>query len=127
MPPLNRIVLYVRDIEAIAAFYERHFGFVAHRQQGDRIVELKHSAGGASLMLHQAGKAQKAGQSTVKLVFDVEDVPSFCEDRAKHGLVFGPLHQADGYIFANGRDPGGNPISVSSRAYRAGSDAYRSV
>ncbi len=117
---LCRIVLYVRDMEATAAFYERHFGFVAHRQQRDRIVELKHPAGGASLMLHQAGKAQRSGQSTVKLVFDVEDVPGFCEERAKHGLVFGPLHQADGYVFANGHDPCGNPISLSSRAYRRG-------
>jgi hypothetical protein len=28
-------------------------------------------------MVHQAGKAQKQGQSAVKLVFDVEDVAAF--------------------------------------------------
>jgi hypothetical protein len=30
-------------------------------------------------MLHQAGKAQKTGQSTVKLVFDAENVEAFSE------------------------------------------------
>ena len=116
--PLNRIVLYVRDLEATAIFYERHFGFRAYRQTGDRIVELVNPAGGASLMLHQAAKGQKRGQSTVKLVFDVEDVEAFSGRCAKDGLIFGALHRADGYVFANGRDPSDNPISISSRAFR---------
>jgi hypothetical protein len=34
---------------------------------------------GTNLMLHQAGKAQKTGQSTVKLVFDAENVEAFSE------------------------------------------------
>ncbi|MDX8500114.1 VOC family protein [Mesorhizobium sp. VK4C] len=116
--PLNRIVLYVRDLEATVTFYERHFGFRAHRDDGDRIVELVSSAGGASLMLHPAAKGQKSGQSTVKLVFDVEDVEAFAARGAKDGLEFGALHRADGYAFANARDPSGNPISISSRAFR---------
>ncbi|HEX8049272.1 MAG TPA: VOC family protein, partial [Rhizobium sp.] len=29
-----------------------------------------------------------------------------------------PLHQADGYVFANAKDPSGNPIAISSRAFR---------
>lgn len=69
-------------------------------------------------MLYQAGKAQKTGQSTVKLVFDVEDVAPFSEKCAAAGLEFGALHHADGYVLANARDPSGNPISISSRAFR---------
>jgi hypothetical protein len=34
---------------------------------------------GTNLMLHQAGKAQKTGQSTVKLVSDAENVEAFSE------------------------------------------------
>ncbi|WP_280823972.1 VOC family protein [Pseudaminobacter soli (ex Li et al. 2025)] len=115
---LNRIVLYARNVAGIVDFYERHFGFEAHRQEGDRIVELICPNGGANLLIHQAGKAQKVGQSAVKLVLDVEDVEAFREACAKNGLNFGPLHQADGYVFANARDPNGNSISISSRAYR---------
>ncbi|TPJ66276.1 VOC family protein [Mesorhizobium sp. B2-7-1] len=116
--PLNRIILYVRNIETAVTFYERHFGFKAHREEGDRIVELVNPAGCASLMLHLAAKGQKRGQSTVKLVFDVEDIETFAAGSAKEGLEFGALHRADGYVFANARDPSDNPISISSRAFR---------
>ncbi|MGV1755427.1 VOC family protein [Rhizobium sp. A22-96] len=116
--PLGRITLYVRDVEATIDFYERHFGFKPLRQEGDRIVELLASDGGANLMIHQAGKAQKMGQVLVKLVFDVENVDAFRAKCAGDGLEFGPLHQADGYVFANAKDPSGNPIAISSRAFR---------
>jgi predicted enzyme related to lactoylglutathione lyase len=117
-PQLNRIVLYARDVEATVRFYERHFGFEAHREDGDRIVELGNPDGGASLMLHPASKGQKTGQSVVKLVFDVEDVEGFRARSANQGLMFGALHKGDGYVFANAHDPCGNAISISSRAFR---------
>jgi len=116
--PLGRLVLYVRDVEATIGFYEKHFGFKPLRQDGDRIVELLAPDGGANLMIHPAAKAQKMGQSLVKLVFDVEHVEAFRTKCASQGLEFGPLHQADGYVFANAKDPCGNSISISSRAFR---------
>ena len=115
---LGRIVLYVRDVEKTVDFYEKHFAFRAIPEEGERIIELVASDGGANLMIHPAGKAQKMGQLLVKLVFDVEDVEGFCARRAAEGLAFGPVHQADGYVFANAKDPSGNSISVSSRAFR---------
>jgi catechol 2,3-dioxygenase-like lactoylglutathione lyase family enzyme len=118
MPTLSRIVLYVRDVEETVAFYEKHFGFRALRLPGDRITELLCPDGGASIMVHVAGKAVKMGQVTVKLSFHVEDVEAFCAKSAQEGLLFGPLHQADGYVFANAKDPSGNSISVSSRPLR---------
>ena len=117
MPPLGRITLYVRDVEAAVTFYQKHLGVVPLRPPGDRIVELINPDGGASLMLHAAAKAQKMGQVLVKLGFDVEDVAGFCAARAAEGLMFGPLHKADGYVFANATDLDGNPIAVSSRAF----------
>ena len=71
-------------------------------------------------MLHPLGRGRKGGQSVVKLVFDVPDVEGFCARAAERGLAFGAMHKADGYVFANARDPAGNSISVSSRAYRRG-------
>lgn len=35
---LTRILLYVRDIEKTAHFYNTLFGFEIHRTEGDRIV-----------------------------------------------------------------------------------------
>ena len=115
---LNRIVLYARDVERTVAFYERHFGFQALRLEGDRIVELVASNGGANIMIHAAAKGVRTGQVTVKLVFDTEDVSGFCETSARSGLVFGAAHAADGYSYANAKDPCGNNIQVSSRAFR---------
>lgn len=116
--PLSRVILYARDVEATVAFYERHFGFQVKRLPGDRIVELVAAEAGANIMVHAAAKSVKTGQVTVKLVFDVEDVAAFSARSAANGLTFGPEHQADGYSFANAKDPSGNNIQVSSRAFR---------
>lgn len=116
--PLNRLVIYAGNVEATAEFYETHFRFKAMRLPGDRIVELVAEDGGANIMLHPAAKGQRRGQSTVKLVFDIEDVEAFCAKCAENGLMFGPVHKADGYVYANAKDPCQNPIQVSSRAFR---------
>ncbi len=116
-PPINRIVIYSKKIPQMIAFYSGLFGFTAHRQEDDRIVELQPASGGATLLLHPAGKGQREGQALIKLVFDVENVEGFCRRAAGHGLAFGPIHRADGYEFANAKDPSGNSISVSSRAF----------
>jgi predicted enzyme related to lactoylglutathione lyase len=118
--PINRIIIYAQDVEATVRFYEKHFGFQACDEAGDRIIELICGEGGANLMIHPAAKGQRRGQSLVKLVFDVRDVEAFCERCAAEGLVFGAIHQADGYVFANAKDPCDDPISVSSRAFRNG-------
>ncbi len=116
---LGRILLNVRDIDSVAEFYAFHFGFRIHREEGDRVVELQSPAGaGSNIMLYPLGRGRKGGQTIVKLVFDVPDVEAFCARAAEHGLPFGPVHKADGYVFANARDPAGNSISISSRAYR---------
>lgn len=115
---LNRLIIYTPDIEATAAFYETHFSFRRYQLPGDRIVELIPENGGAHLLLHKSAKSQKTGQSSIKLVFDVEDVEAFCKRCAENGLAFGSIHTADGYVFANAKDPCGNSISVSSRAFK---------
>jgi predicted enzyme related to lactoylglutathione lyase len=116
-PTLNRILLYVKDVPKTCAFYERHFGFARKVDPDDRIIELVSPHGGAIIMVHQAGKAVKSGQVTVKLVFDIRDVEAFKAQCAKNGLQFGATHRADGYTFANAKDPDGNSISISSRSF----------
>jgi len=59
---LNRIVLYVKDVEKTVAFYGKYFRFTASRQDGDRIVELVGDQGGASLMIHPQAKAKSPGR-----------------------------------------------------------------
>lgn len=115
--PLGRVVIYTKKIEQMAEFYAVHFGFAVSRIEGDRIIELKSRASGAAILLHPASAGQKEGQALVKLVFDVEDVATFCASRRAAGLSFGKVHKTDGYAFANAKDPSGNGIQVSSRAF----------
>jgi predicted enzyme related to lactoylglutathione lyase len=116
---LNRILIYAKDMQKMADFYVRHFSFEAGPDDDGRIVELRPLRGGAIIMLHKAATSQKTGQSTVKLVFDVEDVRGFVKRASAKGLKFGAVHEADDYVFANAKDPDGNSVSVSSRAFRS--------
>ena len=114
---LGRIVIYTKRLPEMAEFYCRFFGFSRRDREGDRIVELFTEDGGAHILLHPMGKGRKEGQTLVKLVFDTSDVAGFCQKAKALGLAFGPIHQADGYAFANAKDPSGNSVSVSSRAF----------
>ncbi|MBU2961927.1 VOC family protein [Citreicella sp. C3M06] len=116
-PQLGRLVIYTRKTDAMVAFYSAHFGYEAVRLPGDRIVELRPPGQGAAILLHPASKGQRAGQSLIKLVFDVPDVSAACDAAKARGLEFGAIHDADGYSFANTKDPSGNSVQLSSRAY----------
>lgn len=114
---LGRLVIYTKRIEEMSAFYRTHFGYSERRIAGDRLVELVPPPGGTALLLHPSSAGQKEGQTLVKLVFDVPDVPAFCAEAKAQGLMFGAIHQADGYCFANAKDPAKNSIQLSSRAF----------
>ncbi len=114
-PPLLRLTLYTRRMEEMVAFYALHFGYTAWGEAGDRLVELRPPGQGPVINLHALSKGQKAGQVLVKLGFEVEDVGAFIAKAAQNGLKFGKPFNANGYQFANAKDPAGNSISVTSR------------
>lgn len=74
---------------------------------------------GTAILIHQAAKSVKLGQAGVKLMFSVEAVEAHKLCCAQNGLVFGATHQANGYVFSNAKDPDGNSVAISSRAFRA--------
>ena len=115
--PLGRIIIYTKRLEEVADFYCKYFGFEILRLEGDRIVELVSQSAGINILLHPMSAGRKDGQTLVKLVFDVEDVETFCRDAELRGLKFGSIHKADGYCFANAKDPAKNSICVSSRLF----------
>jgi len=111
---IARVILYVRDIPKVAAFYERFFGMKPLPGATDGWLELACPSGSCTIALHQATRSQKSG-AAMKLVFAVTDVEVFVRAREKEGMKFGAIHHADGFAFANAKDPAGNSISVSSR------------
>ncbi len=116
---LSTILIYAKNMQATAEFYQKHFGFISTGEVVEGLIELKSQNGGASILIHQAAKSVKLGQVGVKLMFDVEDVELFKKEAATQGLKFGSTHQANGYSFANSKDLDKNSITISSRAFRS--------
>ena len=119
-PALGTIIIYARDMKKTAAFYSKHFGFATSGEVVEGLIELQGQTGGAGILIHQAAKSVKLGQVGVKLSFHVQDIEVFIARAAASGLKFGTVHQANGYKFANAKDPDRNSISISSRAFRNG-------
>ena len=114
---IARVILYVKDIVKVAAFYEGHFGMRPLGRGTEKWVELESAGGGSTIALHKAAVSQKSG-AAMKIVFGVKDVRGFKSEREKYGLRLGVVHEADGFEFANGKDPAGNSISISSRGMK---------
>lgn len=111
-------MIYARDMQKTAQFYSKFFGFSSSGEVVEGLIELSPKNNGAIILIHQAAKSLKLGNAGVKLTFHVSDVPGFVANAAVSGLKFGAIHQANGYQFANTKDPDGNSISISSRAFR---------
>jgi predicted enzyme related to lactoylglutathione lyase len=116
---LGTIIIYARDMQKTATFYREHFGYQTTGEVIEGLIELHAKNGGAGILIHQAAKSVKLGQVGVKLSFDVRDVEAFALAAAKKGLKFGAIHEANGYQFANTKDPDKNAVSVSSRVFRS--------
>lgn len=113
-PNVTRVILYVRDIPHVAAFYQKHFGLVPLPSSENGWLELAPKNGGCHIALHQASSAQKRS-SEIKIVFGVRDVRRFATACTARGLKFGVVHEVNGVRFSNARDPAGNAIQISSR------------
>ena len=115
---LGTVIIYARDITKTALFYSKHFGLTTTGEVVDGLIELHAPNGGAGILIHQAAKSVKLGQVGVKLSFHVQNVETFVAEAQKDGLKFGVIHEANGYHFANAKDPDNNSVSISSRAFR---------
>jgi predicted enzyme related to lactoylglutathione lyase len=116
-PPIARIILYVRDIPKVAAFYQKLFAMHPLPGASDGWLELAGDTPGCTIALHRASVAQKSG-AAIKIVFGVIDVKAFKEAKEKQGMKLGVIHQVEGFEFCNARDPAGNSISISSRGLK---------
>jgi predicted enzyme related to lactoylglutathione lyase len=113
-PQITRVILYVKDVLKVAAFYERHFNLRPLPGATDGWLELAALPGGCTIALHKASVSQKSS-AAMKIVFGVADVPSFKAIKEKEGLKFGVVHKVDALEFANAKDPAGNSIQISNR------------
>ena len=112
-PHVARVILYVRDLPNVAAFYQNYFGLVPLPSVQDGWLELAPQSGGCHIAMHQASSAQERSLE-IKIVFGVRGVRRFATECAARGLTFGVVHEVNGFQFSNARDPAGNSIQISS-------------
>ena len=112
---LSRVMLFVQDVPALAAFYRDTFGCEPIGEITAGWAELR--AGGCNIALHQAGsrKPHPGGGSNCKLVFGSRDVASARAELESRGVAMGPIHSFDGIQICDGSDPEGNRFQISSR------------
>lgn len=115
---VSRVILFVKEVSRVSAFYQRHFGMKPLPGHEPGWVELSSGKRGCNIALHKAAAGRKGG-AAVKVVFGVADVRAFVAERAADGLRFGPIHSAGDFEFANAKDPAGHSIQVSSRGMQS--------
>lgn len=113
-PRITRVILYVKTIPKVAEFYQQFFSMRPLPGATADWLELTDSTGGCSVALHKASITQKSG-AAMKLVFGVADVRTFKNIKEGQGMKFGIVHEVDGVVFANAKDPAGNSIQISTR------------
>ncbi|WP_175656716.1 VOC family protein [Burkholderia ambifaria] len=120
--PMTRIILYVRDVALLKAFYQRYFALPVVEEIDSEWVVL--DAGAVELALHLAGPtfrraaaptSAKADSSTVKLVFRIAaDIDTHRDRLARDDVTVRDLKRYDGYPYRmyDGIDPEGNVFQV---------------
>lgn len=117
--PMTRLILYVRNVPRLSAFYRLHFDLPLVEAIGDDWAVLK--AGAIEIALHRVGEAYRdlpagGAASNAKLVFTVE---AGLTERHEHmiaaGVAMRPLKRFDGYpaLMCDGEDPEGNVFQLS--------------
>ncbi len=116
---MTRLILYVRDVPALSAFYRTHFDLPLVEAIGDDWAVL--DAGGVEIALHRVGEAYRdlpmgGAASNAKLVFTVAADLAERRDRlVAAGVAMRPLKRFDGYpaLMCDGEDPEGNVFQLS--------------
>lgn len=114
---VSRVILYVKDVARVSAFYQQHFEMKPLPGSEEGWVELSSGKRSCNIALHKAASSQKGG-AAMKIVFGVSNVRKFIAEREDDGLRFGPIHSPGEFEFANAKDPAGNSIQISSRGFK---------
>jgi catechol 2,3-dioxygenase-like lactoylglutathione lyase family enzyme len=111
---MRRMILFVQDVTKVGAFYRDVLGLPVKISPDDPKAWLEFEAGSCSIALHDGG-APSAGRRQPKTVFFAEDVAPVRAELIARGAKLGAVQDAGEFQFCDGKDPEGNPYSISSR------------
>jgi predicted enzyme related to lactoylglutathione lyase len=110
----SRIVLFVKDIRVMGAFYRDVLGLIPKVTPDDPKSWLEFQAGAISIALHENGAVNKAKRPP-KITFYAQDVGATRETLIARGAKLSKIIKTDWFGFCNGLDPENNHFSISSR------------
>jgi catechol-2,3-dioxygenase len=117
---LNRIILFVHDVNSQKQFYQTVFGFALMEEIPNEWVVL--GAGAAELALHNLGPLYNRdnttkGQSNLKLVFEIDvDICTFREHLITLNVPMRDVkYFDDNYLLCDGEDPEGNVFQLKMK------------
>ena len=108
---MRRIVLLTKDMPRMVAFYRDVLGL---RLKTDDRGWKRFDAGACEIALHSGGR--KPGPRAPKIQFDVKDVAATRDALIARGAKMGKMSSTDGLDLFGGKDPDGNPFSLSNRS-----------
>lgn len=120
--PLNRIIIFVGDVQKCATFFCDVFGFTVVPSNDPPNEWLELETGGCRLAFHQAhgpkGRRTSATGGPMnphKIVFYADDVAKVRSELVAKGAKMGKLHKFGALTLCDGQDPEGHVFQVSNR------------
>lgn len=108
---MRRLVLFTKDMPRMIAFYRDVLGL---RLRTDDPGYKEFDAGGCAISLHNG--TSEVGKRPPKIVFFSRDVAAARAELVGRGAKLGKVMGTEGLIRCEGKDPDGNPYSISNRA-----------
>jgi predicted enzyme related to lactoylglutathione lyase len=118
---LNRVILYVQDVDRLAAFYQQSFGLPLVEQIKGEWAVL--NAGPCQLALHRVGKAYRVAdpaawqvESNAKLVMTVDrPLADLHAELTAKGVLMGEIKSYPPLTgqLCDGKDPEGNVFQLA--------------
>lgn len=115
---LNRIILFVQNVEVLKYFYQENFQLEFIEEIREEWVVLK--AGGCELALHKAGAgfAKSApGTNNTKLVFETTDLSALRATLVHNHISMKEIKSFPNlsYLFCDGEDTEGNVFQLMQK------------
>ena len=110
MLSMRRIVLFTKDMPGMVAFYRDVLGLrLAKGEKGWKEFD----ANGCVIALHNGTSA--VGKRPPKIGFWAKDIAAARQELLGRGAKMSKLMTGTGLIRCEGKDPNGNPFSISNR------------
>jgi predicted enzyme related to lactoylglutathione lyase len=111
MLTMRRVVLFTGNMPRLTAFYRDVIGLPLRL---DDPGYKEFDAGGCRIALHNG--TSEVGTRPPKIVFFARDVAAARAELVERGAKLGKVLGGQGLVRCEGKDPDGNPYSISNRA-----------